>query len=150
MTLSWLLAALHLIALGLGQGGVRFRAKFFRDPLDDAGLRRLFMADALWGIAALLWIGTGLYRALSGVEKGAAYYFSNPLFHAKLGLFGVIFLLEFVPMILLLQWRMARKQGKPIDTSKAKMCAVISDIQSLLLIVIVVLAAGIARNYGAR
>src|SRR6266511_1832568 len=54
MTIRWLLAALHLLALGIGLGAVWARGRALRDALDASGLRRAFHADAWWGIAAVL------------------------------------------------------------------------------------------------
>ena len=63
---SALVSALHLLALALGLPGVFLRGRALRGlrgPLDGAGLGRLFAADTAWGIAAFLWIGSGLLRA---------------------------------------------------------------------------------------
>ena len=49
--LRWLLAALHLTALGIGLGAVWVRAGPLRGPLDPAGLRRIFAADSWWALA---------------------------------------------------------------------------------------------------
>ena len=48
------LAALHLIALGLGLGAVIQRGTALREIPDVLSMRRVFRADTLWGIAALL------------------------------------------------------------------------------------------------
>ena len=104
----WLFAAVHLLALGVGLGAVWARGRALRQPLDAAGLRRVFSADSWWGIAALLWIGTGLVRAFGGLEKGSEYYLHNHLFWAKMALLGLILLLELGPMISLIRWRAAR------------------------------------------
>ena len=68
----WLAASFHLLALGIGLGAVWCRGRALRGPLDQPGLRRVFMADGAWGIAALLWLGTGLWRLLAGMEKTPA------------------------------------------------------------------------------
>src|SRR5438034_3124947 len=86
MTIRWLLAAVHLLALGVGLGAVWARGRALQAPLDVPALRRVFYADTWWGIAAVLWIGTGLLRAFGGYEKGAFYYLHNHFFWAKMGL----------------------------------------------------------------
>ena len=146
MITSWLVATFHLLALLLGFTAIHGRARALRGALDQAGLRRVFVADALWGVAALLWLATGLARAFTGLDKGSAYYFSNPLFHAKLTLFAVILGLEAWPMLTLIRWRRQRARGGAIDTAPARRLAMISDIQSALLIVMVFLATAIARG----
>ena len=65
MLIRWLAAALHLLPLGIGLGAVWIRGRAPRLTLDVSGLRRVFSADTLWGVAAVLWIGTGLLRAFA-------------------------------------------------------------------------------------
>ena len=72
------LAILHLVALGIGLGAVWARARALGErPLDRHSARRAFAADAWWGIAAVLWISTGLWRWLAGTEKATEYYLSS-------------------------------------------------------------------------
>lgn len=146
MLTRWLLASLHLIALGLGLGAVYVRSRALRGTLDDAGLSRVFFSDALWGVAGLLWLVTGLLRAFAGFEKGTAYYLSTGLFHAKLGLFVVILVLEAWPMTALMRWRSQRRRGETVDTSAARALARISHAQAGLVVIIVFLATAIARG----
>src|SRR2546428_11023559 len=98
MTIRWLLAAVHLLALGVGLGAVWARGRALQAPLDVPALRRVFYADTCGGIAALLWIGTGLLRAFGGYEEGAFSFLPNHLFAAELGLLAAHFLLEAGPM----------------------------------------------------
>src|SRR5919206_2160505 len=94
LTLAWL----HLLALGVGLGAVWARARSLRGPLDAAALRRAFVADAWWGVAAGLWLATGLWRLLAGTEKATGYYLTNHVFFAKMGMFVLVLLLEVWPM----------------------------------------------------
>ncbi len=144
--IRWILASLHLLALGIGLGAVWVRARALRSPLDDSGVRRVLAADTLWGIAAFLWIATGLLRAFGGFEKGTASYLQSPLFWTKMALLALILLLEIRPMIALIQWRIAAAQGKAIDTRLTHAFARISEIQSLLLVVMVFVATAMARG----
>ncbi len=77
---SAVVSALHVLALAIGLPSVVFRGRALKGTLDAAGLRRLFAADNAWGLAALLWIGTGLLRAFGGLEKGAQFYLHSRLF----------------------------------------------------------------------
>ncbi|HUL04319.1 MAG TPA: DUF2214 family protein [Gemmatimonadales bacterium] len=148
MTVRWLVAALHLLALGTGLGAVWGRGRALRGTLDTAGLRRVFYADAWWGIAALLWIGTGIARAFGGLEKGAAYYLHNHFFWAKMALFALIFTLEMAPMMALIGWRSAVRGGDRPDTSRAGTFANISFVQAGLVVLMVLAATAMARGYG--
>jgi uncharacterized membrane protein len=53
MTIRWLLAAFHLLALGVGLGAVWARGHALQAQLDVPGLRRVFYTDTWWGVAAL-------------------------------------------------------------------------------------------------
>lgn len=145
MTIQWLLASLHLLALGIGLGAAYARSRSLRGPLDDAGLSRVFLADTWWGIAGILWIVTGVLRAFFGFGKGAEFYLSTGLFHAKLGLVVVILALEVWPMVTLMRWRRQRREGQSPDTSAARAIARISHAQAGLVVIIVFLATAIAR-----
>ena len=150
MTLRLLLAALHLLALGIGLGAVWARSRALRGTLDAAGLRRVFTADTWWGVAALVWISTGVWRLLGGLEKPTGYYFHNGFFLLKMACFGVLFLLELAPMITLVRWRSQLARGRVIDTRHARTFGTISLVQAGLLLAIVLLATSMARGYGAR
>lgn len=148
MVVRWLFAAVHLLALGIGLGAIWARARAFRGPLDTAGLKRVFYADTWWGIAAILWIGTGLTRAFGGLEKGAQYYLHNYLFQAKMTMLVIIVLLEIAPMTALIRWRIQVARGADPDTHAARTYATISAVQACLIVVMVLAAAGMARGLG--
>jgi len=148
MLTRWLFAAVHLLALGVGLGAVWARGRGLRNELDAAGLRRVFYADSWWGIAALLWIGTGLVRAFGGLEKGSAYYLHNHLFWGKMALLALILLLELGPMIGLIRWRLQLARGEQPDTRSASAFARISFLQAVLVMLMVLAATGMARGYG--
>ena len=148
MFIRWMVAALHLLGLGIGLGAVWARGRAFRGPLDAAGLKRVFYADGLWGLAAVIWISTGLARAFAGLEKGSTYYLTNHLFWAKMALLGGILALEMAPMIALIRWRTRVARGEPVDTSKARTFSVVSFVQAGLVIAMVIAASGMARGWG--
>jgi putative membrane protein len=83
--LSAVVSALHVLALAVGLPSVFFRGGALAAPLDEAGLRRLFAADNAWGIAAVVWIVTGVARVFGGLEKGVQFYLASPLFWVKMG-----------------------------------------------------------------
>ncbi|HEX9488310.1 MAG TPA: DUF2214 family protein [Gemmatimonadales bacterium] len=148
MTIRWLLAAFHLLALGVGLGAVWARRRAFQSQLDAPGLRRVFYADTWWGVAALIWIGTGLVRAFGGFEKGSFYYLHNHFFWAKMGLLAAILVLEVGPMIALIRWRVAMARGSVPDTRAASRFARISFVQAALVVLMVLAATAMARGFG--
>lgn len=146
------LAGLHLLALAIGLGAILFRAASLRDPISSISLQRALRADTDWAIAAGLWIGTGLWRYFGDVEKGTSYYDQNHAFLAKMALLAVILGLEVWPMVTLIRWRGALRRGAAAETvalpATARKIAMISTIQALLVVVMVFLAATMARGYG--
>jgi putative membrane protein len=148
MSIRWLLAAIHLLALGIGLGAVWARGRALRDQLDVTGLHRVFYADAWWGIAAAVWIATGLARAFGGYEKGSVYYLHNHLFWTKMGLLAVILVLELSPMITLIRWRMELSRNQQPDTHAAPRLAMVSFVQAVLVVLMILVATGVARGYG--
>ena len=149
MGIRWILAAVHLLALGIGLGAIWARSRALRGPFDPPGLRRTLAADGWWGMAAVLWIVTGLLRAFAGYEKGAPYYLHNKLFLGKLTLLAVILLLELQPMAGLIGWRRAIAQGTEPDTTRAMRWHRISQAQAFLIVLMLIAATGMARGFGA-
>lgn len=149
MLLRWMVAAVHLLALGIGLGAVWARAGALRSALDREGLARAFRADTWWGVAAILWIGTGLARAFGGLEKGAPYYMHNGLFMAKMTCLLAVLVLEVWPMTTLIRWRIGVARGDAVDTRAGLALARVSTVQALLVVLMVVAATGMARGYGA-
>jgi putative membrane protein len=148
MVLRWLVAFIHLVALVIGVAAILVRARALNRVRHAGDLAAVFLADNWWGIAALLWLVSGLWRAFGGLDKGTAYYLGNPLFHAKLGLFLVVFLLEMWPMVTLLRWRRAVRQFRDADLRRAPFLARISYVQLGLVGVMLLLATALARGIG--
>jgi putative membrane protein len=148
MTARWVAAALHLLALGVGLGAVWARGRALRSSLDAGTLRQVFFADTLWGLAAVLWISTGLWRLLAGLEKGTGYYLQNHLFLTKMALLAVVLLLEIRPMITLIRWRRTVSRGEAPDTRAAPLLGRISFVQAWLIVLMVFAATGMARGMG--
>jgi putative membrane protein len=148
MTIRWLLAASHLLALGVGLGAVWARGRALQGDLDAAGLRRAFYADTWWGVAALVWIGTGLARAFGGFAKGSFYYLHNHVFWGKMGLLVAILVLELRPMVTLIRWRRLVARGDVPDTRGASRYAQVSFVQAALVVLMVLAATAMARGYG--
>ncbi len=147
--LRLVLASLHLLGLGVGLGAAWARASALSGPLDAPAVRRVLAADAWWGIAALLWLVTGLWRLLAGVEKTTGYYLASPLFWTKMGLFLLIFALELRPIGTFTRWRRQVAAGGLPDTAGAAGIAATSRVQAVLVVVIVLVATAVARGFGA-
>jgi putative membrane protein len=148
MLFRWLLAAVHLLAFGFALASILGRSWALRRCSAPAGLPRVFRTDAVWGLSALVLIITGGMRAFGGYEKGGDYYLHEPLFHLKMAALILILLLEIAPMMALMRWRAALRQGGASDLRRAKYYARIGTLQMALLIVMVFAASGMARGIG--
>jgi putative membrane protein len=144
----WTIAVIHLLGLGLGPGAIWSRSRALKDPSDPHNIQRALFADTLWGIAALLWITTGLARAFAGLEKGSAYYLANDAFWVKMVLLGLVLLLEIWPMVTLIRWRIQIARGEAINTQHARRFAQISAMQAVLVVAMVFAATAMARGIG--
>ena len=144
-----LFAVLHLLGLGIGLGAVWARARALRGPLDHVGLQRVFYADGWWGVAAGIWIGTGLVRVIAGLEKDMDYYLHSHVFWGKMALLLGILALEMGPMVRLVRWRAQVSRGETPDTKLAGRFASISYLQAALVLLMVLAAAAMARGIGA-
>ena len=146
--LSALFSSLHLLALAVGLPSVFLRGRALRGPLDEPGIKRLLMADALWGLAAGLWIVSGLVRAFGGLEKGSGFYLASPLFWVKMGLLLLILALEIWPMVTFIGWRIARSHSRQPEKIHARSLYVINQFQLAFVVVMVFVASFMARGFG--
>jgi len=146
--ISAVISSLHLLALAIGLPAVFLRGRALKGSLDADGVRRLLAADNVWGVAALLWIVTGLLRAFGGLEKGTEFYLRSPLFWTKMGLFLLILLLEIRPMVTFIRWRIRLGRSLPVDTSVAPGLYTLNHIELALVVVMVFVASLMARGIG--
>jgi len=148
MLTRWLLAAAHLLGLGIGLGAIWGRRRALLQLPDASALGRVLYTDTWWGIAAAIWISTGLARALGPFEKGRDYYFHNHFFLAKMACLLLILILEIAPMLTFIRWRGQLARHESVDTSKARFFARISAWQAVLVMVMVLAATAMARGLG--
>lgn len=137
LTAFALVAALAIELVLLGQ-------KF---TLESA--RKLQVVDRVLGISAGLLLVVGLLRVFY-FEKGAAYYFSNGAFHAKLTLFFLAAFLSIYPTMRFIGWRKSLKKGQLPDVSDGqwKRMRRIVHIELAAIVGILLAAAMMARGIG--
>jgi len=145
VVISALLSAVHVLTLALGLPAVYIRGRALGGPLDEVGWRRLLAADNVWGVAAGLWIATGLGRVFFG-GKEPAFYWHNGFFWVKLALFGVVFALELTPMLTLVRVRSARRRGTALPRFPVEAFRRINSAEVVLVVAIVFTAAFMARG----
>lgn len=147
MTLRYLLATFHLLILAIGIAAVYARWRALRSVNSTDGTGSVFHADNWYGVAAIGWVVTGLWRAFGGLEKGTDHYLENHWFIGKMGLFALVFLLELHPMITLIRWRRSIKRGGSLDLTSAPLLARLTALQLPLLVLMVFMATALARGW---
>jgi putative membrane protein len=145
-----IVSALHLLALAIGLPSVFLRGRALGGRLDRDGIRRVLVADTVWGLAALLWVATGLLRAFAGLEKGTAFYLNSNLFWVKMALFVAIVILEVRPAMTFMRWRADIRRGRTPDTASARLLYALNHAQMVLVVAMVFVAAFMARGFGQR
>ena len=146
--ISAIVSSLHVLALALGLPAVFLRGRALKGALDGDGVRRLLAADNVWGLAALLWIVTGLLRAFGGLEKGTGFYLQSRLFWVKMALFASVLLLEIRPMVTFIRWRARLARGQSVDTSSARSLYTINHVELAIVVLLVFVASFMARGFG--
>jgi putative membrane protein len=142
-------AYLHYLSIFVLFALLTLEHQLFKLPLDLQRARSLVRLDAAYGMSAVLVLLTGAARAL-WFAKGLDYYLHNGLFHAKLTLFVLVGLLSIVPTLLLLGWRKPLKAGRlpEVSASQARRVTLVIRLELLLLLLIPLLAALMARGVG--
>ncbi|MFG6447723.1 DUF2214 family protein [Roseateles sp. BYS180W] len=151
MTLEATLAAVHFLAIMtlvvfLGSQAALCRTEW----LNAAVVHRLVRLDLLYAVAALLVLASGLARAYWGM-KGGAWYWSQPLLHAKLTVFVLIGLLSLRPTLRFRQWRRQLLQtGALPEAAEVQSTRRWVMWEAHLLMLLPVLGALLARGVGTR
>ena len=144
-----LVAYLHFLSIFALFALLSVEHVLFKTPLDLRRARSLVITDLAYGICAGLVLVTGIARVL-WYGKGWQYYLHNGVFHAKVGLFVLVALLSILPTFVFLNWRHALKAGQTPQPSARQVALVTWSIrlELLLLLVMPLLAALMARGYG--
>jgi putative membrane protein len=145
MVLAACLSAVHVLTLALGAAAIFARGRALARPLDDEGWTRLLTADNAWGVAALLWITSGLLRIFFGGRE-PAFYWHNGFFWVKMTLFACVFLLELTPMVMFIRVRIARGKGLAPPQFPVRVYRRINGAEFVLVVTIVFVAAFMARG----
>lgn len=143
-----MISAVHLASLAGGVSCLFLRARALEGPLDERGIRRVLTIDNASGLIVLTWMGSGLWRAFGGLEKGSDYYLANHLFWGKMILLGLGFCFEMWPMITFIRWRGQLARGEAIDTSRAPLLRKLHFGELACVLLILPLASLLSRGVG--
>lgn len=151
MTTEALLAYAHFLSILMVATFLASEAALCRKEwMNAAVVERLARLDLLYGMSAVAVLATGLARTGWGM-KGGAWYWSQPLLHAKVTLFIVIGLMSIVPTVRFLRWRKAlRATGALPDEATVRSTRRLVMVEAHLLVLIPLLAVFLARGVGTR
>lgn len=142
MTLELLIRYLHFISIITVAGSLVSEHMLLGKEIPRSIVRKLSIIDAIYGVAAILIVCTGLTMWL-GVGKGADFYTKNPLMHIKFTLFVILGLLSISPTIFFIKNRKG-DQSEMVEIPKKIFMLIRTEI--LLLFIIPFLAVLIARG----
>lgn len=149
MTTEALLSYAHLVAILTLVVFISSEAALCRPEWMNAQVvERLGRLDAIYGIASIAVLATGLARIFLGA-KGAAWYGGNPLLWLKLGLFAAVGLMSIRPTLRFIRWRRAlRADGSLPDAEEVRRVRRMVMAQAHLIPLIPLPAVFLARGFG--
>ncbi|MFW7341555.1 DUF2214 family protein [Pollutimonas sp. H1-120] len=148
--MSSLFAFLHHMAAFALVAALAVEFVLIKEALTVTIARKLLIADMVFGASAGAVLVIGLLRVFF-FEKGAAFYFTNIPFLAKLALFALIGLMSIRPTREFLSWRSAVKAGQAPKVDEATLQRLRTAIHAELAAatVLILCAALMARGIGS-
>jgi putative membrane protein len=145
--MSTLLAFLHHLAAFALVAALAVEFVLVRRAADLRTMRRILIADAVFGASAAAVLVVGLLRVFY-FDKGPEYYWTSHAFLTKLGVFILIGLLSIVPTMEFLSWRKAIKAGRDpaVKPEKIRTIRTIMHAELAGIVIILLMAAMMARG----
>ena len=149
MVTSAVFAFLHFLAVFGIFGTVFLEWQTMSRAPSLAEAKRIQLCDRWYGIFAAAILIAGFLRVYY-FEKGHAFYFASPFFHAKLGLFLLAGLLSIYPTIRFIKWGAQTKLGSApaVSEREYKRIMAVLRIELLLLLGAAFCASLMARGVG--
>lgn len=149
MWLPALVSAVHLLCLAGGLTTLVLRERALAAKLDEAGVQRVLRLDNLSGVIAILWMGSGLWRAFGSLEKGSAFYLQSTMFWVKMGGLALAWACETPSMVTFIRWRMRLAAGQAPDLSGVERLRRWHYAEGAAMVLTVFAASLMARGVGA-
>ncbi|MBT3529536.1 MAG: DUF2214 family protein [Gammaproteobacteria bacterium] len=134
---------LHFLAIFILAGAILIQNMAIKPEISGEDAKNLARVDGILGLSAVAVLFIGLVLWL-WVGKPAEFYSTNPVFHVKLGLFLVVFLLSLYPTIFFFKNR--KSEEEVIQVPKA--IVTLLRLEIILLVPIPILATLMARGIG--
>ena len=151
MTTEALLAYAHFLAILTMVVFLASEAALCRrEWLNAAVVERLAKVDMIYGISSIAVLLTGVARTYWGM-KGAGWYWTQPLLHAKITLFIVVAVMSIVQTLRFMRWRRNLRATGALPTElEIKKTRRLIMIEAHLVALIPLLAVFLARGVGTR
>jgi len=134
---------LHFAAIFAFAGALVLENMAIKPQITGEDARNLAKVDAVCGISAVSVLIFGLTLWL-WVGKPSEFYSSNPLFHAKLGLFTLMALCAIIPTVFFNRHRKSAEEVIEVP----QLLRLLLKFQLVLLVITPVLAFLMARGIG--
>jgi putative membrane protein len=120
-----------------------------RPELIDRFLPTIGKVDGAYGLLSVLLLIAGFGRVFFG-DKDSSFYFQNPNFWLKIGLYGAVAIASLPPTFAFIRWRRAAKASSdyrvPADAIRfVRLCF---HIEAALLVALILFAGIMARGIG--
>ncbi|HEY5960413.1 MAG TPA: DUF2214 family protein [Polyangiaceae bacterium] len=148
MMLRLSIAALHLVSMVLGVTFLVQRANSLRVAQSAQDLSKVLFWDNLYGLVAIAWLGSGMMRAFSGLEKGSDYYLHNHVFWSKLLFVAVLLASEAPVMVALIRLRVNRARHRDVDVASFRKLVRLHWYELIAVVFAVIAATLMARGVG--
>ena len=108
---SALVAYVHYLGIILCFGSLLYERLILKPNLNKNETISMIIADAIYGIAGLALLITGILR-VKYFGQGSDFYTSNPIFWVKITLYAIIGLLSLYPTITYVLWAIPLSKNK--------------------------------------
>lgn len=107
---SAVVAYVHDLSFMVCFGSLVMERQLIQPNPDRSRATKMVIADIIYGLAALLLLGSGILRVLY-FGQGADFYTHNPIFWAKVGVFLAVGALSLYPTITYILWVIPLRKG---------------------------------------
>ena len=108
---SALVAYVHALSFMVCFGALVAERQLIQPNPDRQQAIRMVVTDIVYGLAALLLLGSGILRVLY-FGQGAGFYTHNPLFWTKVGVFLAAGALSLYPTVTYILWVVPLRKGE--------------------------------------
>lgn len=146
---SAVMAYVHDLSFMVCFGSLVMERQLIQPDPDRQRATRMVITDIIYGLAALLLLGSGILRVLY-FGQGVGFYTHNPLFWTKVGVFLAVGALSLYPTITYILWVIPLRKGElpQVGEALSMRLAWIINVELVGFASIPLLAALMARGVG--